>query len=177
MLGRERQRILRKNKEICFESRGALGLIPQTPPQAPPPRPPQSPPQPPSVAPSAPGHPHPRDSSNIPTSTCSQSDEGRNPPSSRSNNKAAVYPYEKWLSQSDESLDDFPIFFHYVNVGTECARRRNDHRRVFTIEVKSPESTTYRRPKAITGIPPASVYCSSDGYCFFTPMVKVCWVP
>lgn len=36
---------------------------------------------------------------------------------SRSNNRAAVYLYEKWLPQSGESLGDFPIFFHYVNVG------------------------------------------------------------
>lgn len=35
----------------------------------------------------------------------------------RSNNKAAVYLYEKWLPQSGESVSDFPIFFHYVNVG------------------------------------------------------------
>ncbi len=36
---------------------------------------------------------------------------------SRSNNKAAVYLFEKWLPQSGETLGDFPIFFHYVNVG------------------------------------------------------------
>lgn len=36
---------------------------------------------------------------------------------SRSNNKAAVFLYEKWLPQSGESLGDFPMFFHYVNVG------------------------------------------------------------
>ena len=36
---------------------------------------------------------------------------------SRSNNKAAVYVYEKWLPRSGESPGDFPIFFHYVNVG------------------------------------------------------------
>ncbi len=36
---------------------------------------------------------------------------------SRSNNRAAVYLYEKWLPQSGEPLGDFPIFFHYVNVG------------------------------------------------------------
>ena len=35
----------------------------------------------------------------------------------RSNNKAAVYICETWLPQSGESLGDFPIFFHYVNVG------------------------------------------------------------
>jgi AraC family transcriptional regulator len=36
---------------------------------------------------------------------------------SRSNNKAAVYLYETWLPQSGELPGDFPIFFHYVNVG------------------------------------------------------------
>ncbi len=36
---------------------------------------------------------------------------------SRSSNKAAAYLYETWLPQSGESLGDFPIFFHYVNVG------------------------------------------------------------
>lgn len=36
---------------------------------------------------------------------------------SRSNNKAAAYLYETWLSQSGEIPSDFPIFFHYVNVG------------------------------------------------------------
>ena len=36
---------------------------------------------------------------------------------SRSNNKAAVYLYETWLPQSAESPSDFPVFFHYVNVG------------------------------------------------------------
>ncbi len=36
---------------------------------------------------------------------------------SRYNNKAAVYLYEEWLPQSGEALGDFPVFFHYVNVG------------------------------------------------------------
>jgi AraC family transcriptional regulator len=36
---------------------------------------------------------------------------------SRFDNKAAVYLYEEWLPKSGESLGDFPIFFHYVNVG------------------------------------------------------------
>lgn len=36
---------------------------------------------------------------------------------SRANNKAVVYLMEKWLPQSGESLGDFPVFFHYVNVG------------------------------------------------------------
>jgi AraC family transcriptional regulator len=36
---------------------------------------------------------------------------------SRYNNKAAVYLFEKWLPQSGERPGNFPIFFHYVNVG------------------------------------------------------------
>jgi AraC family transcriptional regulator len=36
---------------------------------------------------------------------------------SRSNNKAAIYLYDEWLPQSSEIPGDFPIFFHYVNVG------------------------------------------------------------
>ncbi len=36
---------------------------------------------------------------------------------SRLDNKAAVYLCKTWLPQSGESPDDFPIFFHYVNVG------------------------------------------------------------
>ena len=36
---------------------------------------------------------------------------------SRYDNKAAVYLYEQWLPKSGESPGDFPIFFHYVNVG------------------------------------------------------------
>jgi AraC family transcriptional regulator len=36
---------------------------------------------------------------------------------SRYNNKAAVYLYEEWLPRSGEAHGDFPIFFHYVNVG------------------------------------------------------------
>lgn len=38
---------------------------------------------------------------------------------SRENVSAAVYLYEVWLPQSGESLRDFPIFFHYVNVGPQ----------------------------------------------------------
>ncbi len=38
---------------------------------------------------------------------------------SRYNNKAAVYLYERWLPQSGEAAGDFPIFFHYVNVGPD----------------------------------------------------------
>jgi AraC family transcriptional regulator len=49
----------------------------------------------------------------IPGSRCARArDVG-----SRSDNKAVVYLYEKWLPQSAESLGDFPVFFHYVNVG------------------------------------------------------------
>ena len=36
---------------------------------------------------------------------------------SRYNNQAAVYLYERWLPESGESPGNFPIFFHYVNVG------------------------------------------------------------
>ncbi len=36
---------------------------------------------------------------------------------SRENISAAAYLYEVWLPQSGEALRDFPIFFHYVNVG------------------------------------------------------------
>jgi AraC family transcriptional regulator len=36
---------------------------------------------------------------------------------SRSNNKAARYMHATWLPQSGESPGDFPMFFHYVNVG------------------------------------------------------------
>jgi AraC family transcriptional regulator len=36
---------------------------------------------------------------------------------SRYDNQAAVCLYEKWLPQSGEVVGDFPIFFHYVNVG------------------------------------------------------------
>lgn len=36
---------------------------------------------------------------------------------SRGYNAAAVYLYREWLPNSGERLGDFPIFFHYVNVG------------------------------------------------------------
>ncbi len=36
---------------------------------------------------------------------------------SRYSNKAAVYLYENWLPYSGEEAGDFPMFFHYVNVG------------------------------------------------------------
>lgn len=34
-------------------------------------------------------------------------------------NAAAVYLYKTWLPASAERLRDFPIFFHYVNVGPD----------------------------------------------------------
>jgi len=37
----------------------------------------------------------------------------------RSHNVAAVYLYREWLPRSGESPGDFPIFFHYVNVGPQ----------------------------------------------------------
>lgn len=36
---------------------------------------------------------------------------------SRLNNQAAFYLYQTWLPQSGESPGDFPMVFHYVNVG------------------------------------------------------------
>lgn len=36
---------------------------------------------------------------------------------SRFNNQAADYLYNVWLPQSGETLGDFPMIFHYVNVG------------------------------------------------------------
>lgn len=36
---------------------------------------------------------------------------------SRFNNKAAVFLHDQWLPESGEAPGDFPIFFHYVNVG------------------------------------------------------------
>jgi AraC family transcriptional regulator len=36
---------------------------------------------------------------------------------SRSNNQAAAYLYKVWLPESGEMLGDFPMIFHYVNVG------------------------------------------------------------
>jgi len=36
---------------------------------------------------------------------------------SRHYNSAAVYLYREWLPSSGESPGNFPIFFHYVNVG------------------------------------------------------------
>jgi AraC family transcriptional regulator len=42
---------------------------------------------------------------------------------SRENVSAAVYLYEVWLPNSGETLRDFPIFFHYVNVGPQVQER------------------------------------------------------
>lgn len=36
---------------------------------------------------------------------------------SRANNQAARYLIEEWLPGSNEELADFPLIFHYVNVG------------------------------------------------------------
>jgi AraC family transcriptional regulator len=36
---------------------------------------------------------------------------------SRRYNYGAVYLYREWMPHSGECLGDFPIFFHYVNVG------------------------------------------------------------
>lgn len=36
---------------------------------------------------------------------------------SREDVRAAAYLYEVWLPASGEAVRDFPIFFHYVNVG------------------------------------------------------------
>jgi len=43
---------------------------------------------------------------------------------SRAHNLATVYLYREWLPQSGESLGDFPIIFHYVNVGPEIKTTR-----------------------------------------------------
>jgi AraC family transcriptional regulator len=49
----------------------------------------------------------------IPASRCARArDIG-----SRYNNKTAVFLRETWLPQSGEEMGDFPMFFHYVNVG------------------------------------------------------------
>lgn len=36
---------------------------------------------------------------------------------SRANNQAVLYLYRVWLPESGETLGEFPIIFHYVNVG------------------------------------------------------------
>ena len=38
---------------------------------------------------------------------------------SRAHNSAAVFLYREWLPRSGEALKDFPMFFHYVNVGPD----------------------------------------------------------
>ena len=38
---------------------------------------------------------------------------------SRKNITAATVLYEKWLPESGEQLAEFPVFFHYVNVGPD----------------------------------------------------------
>ena len=38
---------------------------------------------------------------------------------SRYDNRAAVYLYEQWLPRSSELPGNFPIFFHYLNVGPD----------------------------------------------------------
>lgn len=40
---------------------------------------------------------------------------------SRNNIPVAAYLYEKWLPESGEELREYPIFFHYVNVGPQVA--------------------------------------------------------
>jgi AraC family transcriptional regulator len=42
---------------------------------------------------------------------------------SRRYNSAAVYLYREWLPTSGESHGNFPIFFHYVNVGPNVQER------------------------------------------------------
>ena len=42
---------------------------------------------------------------------------------SRENVSAAFYLYDVWLPKSGEALRDFPIFFHYVNVGPRVQER------------------------------------------------------
>lgn len=37
----------------------------------------------------------------------------------RSNNRAAVFLHETWLPQGGELPGNFPVFFHYVNVGPD----------------------------------------------------------
>ena len=38
---------------------------------------------------------------------------------SRAYNAAAVFLYREWLPQSGETAGEFPMFFHYVNVGPD----------------------------------------------------------
>lgn len=38
---------------------------------------------------------------------------------SRNNVTAAAYLYEQWLPNSGEKIRDYPLFFHYVNIGKD----------------------------------------------------------
>ena len=42
---------------------------------------------------------------------------------SRENVSAAAWLYEVWFPRSGETLRDFPVFFHYVNVGPAVTER------------------------------------------------------
>ena len=42
---------------------------------------------------------------------------------SRANNQAAKYLHHVWLPHSGETLSDFPMIFHYVNVGPNVAAK------------------------------------------------------
>lgn len=42
---------------------------------------------------------------------------------SRDNVEAAAYLYQHWLPRSGEQLGNFPIFFHYLNVGPHIAEQ------------------------------------------------------
>ena len=42
---------------------------------------------------------------------------------SRSRNLAAIYLHREWLPSSGEFPGDFPIFFHYINVGPDVRER------------------------------------------------------
>jgi AraC family transcriptional regulator len=51
----------------------------------------------------------------IPANRCARArDTG-----SRGDNKAVVHLYREWLPRSGEMAGDFPVFFHYVNVGPD----------------------------------------------------------
>jgi len=62
---------------------------------------------------------------------------------SRAHNTAAIYLFNEWLPVNGVSLGDFPIFFHYVNVGPHIKDHEmiTDvylpiHRRIPTIPAK-----------------------------------------
>lgn len=40
---------------------------------------------------------------------------------SRAKNLAALYLYKQWLPNSGHVVGDFPVFFHYVNVGPDVS--------------------------------------------------------